>query len=246
MANNNIFNRLFKAVKRAYSIPTLPDNILKIQSYPIIRILRFLGGISLLMILSKTYLNLNFYFLYICFFFSLIFTIYHFIISFYRIKHMVSVFKSDKFEIRNSPLDRFATLGARALWCLKGACETAQPVGVTLGLMISTDQILIAANKEPIFTPYLAGLLNKYFPGTEKESISKIIDKNLNLLNKNSVEIKEIDNTIAKVNEIAPMPGGLNEAESTELKQLLMQQRNELITNSDKIKETIINNLKQK
>ena len=75
---------------------------------------------------------------------------------------MLSVFKSDKFEIRNSPLDRFATLGARALCCLKGACETAQPVGVTLGLMISTDQILLAANKEPIFTPYLAELLNKY------------------------------------------------------------------------------------
>ena len=39
------------------------------------------------------------------------------------------------------------------------------------------------------------------------------------------------------------MPGGLTEAESTELKQLLIQQRNELITNSDKIKETLINNL---
>ena len=63
------------------------------------------------------------------------------------------------------------------------------------------------------------------------------------MLNKNSLEIQEIDNTIAKVTEIAPMPGGLTEAESTELKQLLIQQRNELITNSDKIKETLINNL---
>ena len=64
MANNNIFNRFFKAVKRAYSIPTLPDNILKIQSYPIIRILRFLGGLSMLMLLSKSYLNYHSYFIY--------------------------------------------------------------------------------------------------------------------------------------------------------------------------------------
>ena len=101
MANNNIFKRLFKAVKRAYSIPTLPDNILKIQSYPIIRILRFLGGLSMLVLLSKSYLNYHSYFIYFFYFFALIFTIYHFIITFYRIKHMVSVFKSDKFDIRN-------------------------------------------------------------------------------------------------------------------------------------------------
>ena len=41
MANKNIFKRLLNAGLRAYSIPTLPDNILKIQSNPIIRILRF-------------------------------------------------------------------------------------------------------------------------------------------------------------------------------------------------------------
>ena len=81
MANKNIFKRFLIASKRAYSIPTLPDNILKIQSYPIIRILRFLGGTSLLMILSKSYLNYHSYLLY--FFFALIFTIYHFIIAFY-------------------------------------------------------------------------------------------------------------------------------------------------------------------
>jgi hypothetical protein len=105
MTNKNIFKRFLNAGLRAYSIPTLPDNILKIQSYPIIRIFRFLGGFSLLMILSKSYLNYHSYFTCIFFIFALIFTIYHFIISFYRFKHMLSVFKSDKFDIRNSPLD---------------------------------------------------------------------------------------------------------------------------------------------
>ena len=101
MTIKNFLKRFLNAGLRAYSIPTLPDNILKIQSYPIIRILRFLGGFSLLLILSKSYLNYHPYFLYFLYFFSLIFTIYLFIVSFYRFKHMLSVFKSDKFEIKN-------------------------------------------------------------------------------------------------------------------------------------------------
>ena len=99
----NFLKKLLIAGNRAYLIPTLPENILKIQSYPIIRILRFLGGTSFLMLVTKAYLNFHFYFLYIFYFFSVVFTIYHFIISFYRIKHMASEIKSDKFDIRNSP-----------------------------------------------------------------------------------------------------------------------------------------------
>ena len=95
------FKKLLIVVNRAYSIPTLPYNILKNQSHPIIRVLRFLGGTSLLLLLTKAYLNYHSYFLYFLYFFSLIFTIYLFIISFYRFKHMLSVFKSDKFEIKN-------------------------------------------------------------------------------------------------------------------------------------------------
>ena len=99
----NFFKKLIIVVKRSYSIPTLPDNILIIQSYPIIRILRFLGGASLLMLLTKAYLNIHIFSFFIFLFFSIIFAIYHFMISYYRIKHIISEIKSDKFDIRNSP-----------------------------------------------------------------------------------------------------------------------------------------------
>ena len=62
------FKKLLIVVNRAYSIPTLPDNILKIQSHPIIRVLRFLGGTSFLLLLTKAYLNYHSYFLYILLF----------------------------------------------------------------------------------------------------------------------------------------------------------------------------------
>lgn len=85
MKNKTTFKRLIIGFKKGYLIPTLPDNIIKIQSYSIIRIIRFLGGFSFLLIVSKSYLNYSFYTLYIAMFFVLLFTIYHIIISYYRI-----------------------------------------------------------------------------------------------------------------------------------------------------------------
>jgi hypothetical protein len=64
----SLTQRLLIGLKKGYNTPTLPVKILEIQKYPLIRILRFLGGISIfsiLFILSKNYLNFpDFFFIY--------------------------------------------------------------------------------------------------------------------------------------------------------------------------------------
>jgi hypothetical protein len=239
----NIFKNILIATQKAYSTPTLPDNIIKIQSYPIIRMMRFLGGISFLMILTKTYINFHFLFLYILYFFALIFTIYHYIIAFYRFKHIISLLKTDKLDIRNSPLNRLATLGAKALLCLKGTCEAAQPLGITLGLMISTDTLLKEANREPIFTPLLAGALNKILSVPCQPSTSQMIETEIARLNQNSIEIKDLNKAIEIIDK---SNGDLSVQEVSEFKKILIENRSEIIQNNEKIKENIINNLKNK
>jgi len=86
--------------------------------------------------------------------FATIFTLYHIIISFYRVKHMLKILRSNELDIKNSPLDKLASMAARALFCLKNACDSAQPVGLTLGLLLGTDEILKGAKRDPIFTPF--------------------------------------------------------------------------------------------
>ena len=85
-------------------------------------------------------------------------------ISYHRFKHIYKVLKSDELDIRNSPFDRFATLSAKLVMCAKGACDTVHPAGSALGLMLGTDEVLKAANREPIFAPFLGGLLNQILP----------------------------------------------------------------------------------
>lgn len=98
--NKSIFIRLKVGLKKGYNTPILPKNIIKVQSYPIIRLIRFLGGLSFLLILSQSYLNYPKYILYFSMFFCLVFTIYHFIISYYRITHIIKILKSDQLDIR--------------------------------------------------------------------------------------------------------------------------------------------------
>jgi hypothetical protein len=75
MNNNNnkkiVFGRILYGGKIGWNRPTLPDNILKFQLHPLIRILRVLGGISTVLILTKKSLL-----------FSSFFSLYIFIINF--------------------------------------------------------------------------------------------------------------------------------------------------------------------
>ena len=100
MNNKNIIVRLFTGFKKGFLTPTLPENILKIQSYPLIRILRFLGGVSMLFVLSKAHTNFPIYFLYFATFFIFLFFVYHIIISYYRVKHIFKLLKSDALEVK--------------------------------------------------------------------------------------------------------------------------------------------------
>lgn len=127
--------RILIGFKLGYKTQTLPDHIIEFTNKPLIRIIRVLGGISFLTIMSKSYLNYHISILFIAVFFTFIFTIYHFYFSYNRFKHIRYILKSDKLEVRNSPLDRLATLSARALICFKGACDMALPTGLALGLM---------------------------------------------------------------------------------------------------------------
>jgi len=50
MKKYKIFNRTIIGIKKGWNHPTLPENLLKLQLHPFIRIFRVLGGISILII----------------------------------------------------------------------------------------------------------------------------------------------------------------------------------------------------
>ena len=99
--NKTIFHRLFLGFKKGFLTPTLPANLLKLNSLLIFRVLRFIGGTSVLIVVGKSYIKTPSYLYYLAMFFVFIFTCYHFYLTFYRIKHMFKVLRSEDLEVRN-------------------------------------------------------------------------------------------------------------------------------------------------
>ena len=79
----SVFKIIFIGIRKGLNTPTLPYFLITLQNKPIIRILRFLGGISMILIITHKleYLGNGIIYLIallICTLFSLIFTIYLF------------------------------------------------------------------------------------------------------------------------------------------------------------------------
>ena len=160
----NIISRFIIGVKKGIFTSTLPNHIIQLNNNPIIRIIRVLGGISMLSILTHRldYLgegSLYFYVLILCNILSLIFSLYLIYITYHRIKYMIKILKSDKLDVRNSPLDKFASIAAKIALCSKGFCETVAPISIIFGGMAGADEIRKAKGLEPIFIPKIADLV---------------------------------------------------------------------------------------
>lgn len=164
-----MFHRILKGVKKGLLTPTLSPKMLEFQAKPLIRLLRVIGGISMLLLLGagRGYFELHGFLLYGLFLTGLLFSIYHLYISYHRFKHIKFMIKSGKLDIRNSPLDRFSSMIARVLLCAKGVCDSATPLGLGLGLMLGADQVLKDGGREAFFGPIIGKGLNKILPNSE-------------------------------------------------------------------------------
>jgi hypothetical protein len=135
-------------------------------------------------------------------FFGLLFLIYHVFIFIIRIRFIYKTLKSDKLDVRNSPLDYIARSSARLILCVKGVCEGAQPIGLAMGILLGVDTALEKADKEPIFGPFLGSALKKFYPNEEvKVKVSDLIRRPISEIDKNNQEIKELEDLINKVSD---------------------------------------------
>src|SRR5206468_656603 len=83
-----------------------PKSVEKFHSYPLTRIFRVIGGISIITFLSKKYLLFSYPFNFIILFIALLHFIYITIISFIKLFYGIRVLRSNKLEVRNSPIDK--------------------------------------------------------------------------------------------------------------------------------------------
>ena len=102
--NKTIFQRLSIGLKKGWSTPTLPPQLVTLQNNVFIRLIRVLGGISTILIITHRldFLGkglLYFICLGICTVFNFIFSLYLKYINYHRIKHMYKTLKNRDLDI---------------------------------------------------------------------------------------------------------------------------------------------------
>ena len=149
--------------------------------------------------------------------------------------------KSKDLEIRNSPLDKFATLASKLIFCIKGACDSAVPLGVALGVMAGFDTILEHKGKEPIFLPFIAEVI---LPDSEEQKIYK---ERKNLLK----DIKGIDSKYKQLYEDSSILKSLEDSklfsdqDITTIREEFKNQENIMFIKKEVLLEELKNNFKK-
>ena len=143
------------------------------------RIFRVIGGLSVITVLLKKHLLLLLPLQYLILLIAFIHISYFVIINLLKVFYGIyKVWKGD-LNVRNSPLDRFASLGSNLLYCWKVGCYLASS-GVSLaGASVVADTILEAGGQEKIFTPLLGKGVKLWVKGKSVDNLYNDIDSNI-------------------------------------------------------------------
>lgn len=142
-------NSIYLGIQKGYNIGILPENLYKIYNNIFIRILRFIGGVCLLLVLTSYYLNLPIILHKFITIIGFIQSIQISVILLIKIIYGVYtlIYKKNEFEVRNSPLNQYATHIARIIYCAKVGCAVTGGTAATIAASASFDSVLESAGR---------------------------------------------------------------------------------------------------
>jgi hypothetical protein len=161
---------IISGIKHAWSIPSLPKKVSDFNSHIFTRIFRFLGGVAVLITVTKgyDYIQLHNYFNDIScdiisistYLYASIFIVFTLIINLIKIIYTLFLLlkKPQTFEVKNSPLNLFATQIANILSCIKIGCIATGSTAAVVAGGVTFDTLLEKSGRLPIFVPMMADL----------------------------------------------------------------------------------------
>ena len=179
----------------------LPKSVEKFHNYPLTRIFRVLGGISFILLISG-YLDRGSLLFYIIFPLAILQLIYIMVISTIKFCYLIYLWRNNKLEVRNSPLDKIATFGLNLVACIKGTCQYGIYGGAALGLGLSIDELLLNYGREPIFRDVLGRTLDHTLNNLGYENPNKYITNRKDDIKILRFRYKELKSLNQELNEL--------------------------------------------
>lgn len=142
-------NSIYLGLKKGIMMEILPKKVQYVLDLAIMRIFRVIGGLCVLMVLLIRYGLISIELPYIVYIFisflALLQLIQIVIISLIKIVYGLNkLFKHrEDFEVRNSPLNRLATVTANLAYCWKVGCQVGSSGVGLLGASVLIDGVLV-------------------------------------------------------------------------------------------------------
>ena len=151
---NSLRNKIWYGIKSGWDLPTLPDHIIKLNKRIPLRLLRFIGPVSMFTIVSGIGRQFNNSFIYYTIVvISLLYIFYKYLIIYYTIKQWFHHLFNGDFIVRNSPMEILGTILRGSASSLKTAGSFTIGTGITYALCHELDDILESEGKERYFVP---------------------------------------------------------------------------------------------
>nr|AVR57734.1 hypothetical protein C0989_000030 [Termitomyces sp. T132]AVR57757.1 hypothetical protein C0989_000031 [Termitomyces sp. T132] len=230
-----------RGIHKGWTTPNLPAHILELQDKPLIRILRVLGGISILTLLGRArgLLELNIYFVYIAMIVAFVFVLYNIYISYHRSCYIYKIINTDELEVRNSPLDK--TRIAKIVMCAKGACDYAPHIGVRFNAWCRSNSKRF---KSLFFLliPLIGSGINKVLPPkSSTETWAEAVQKNVSAVNDKNQDINIVNEVISKTKGFENLSNEDRKEFINVLKEVQNAQVNELEESKKKVRDLLNN-----
>lgn len=181
MKNNQktILERFITGLKVGWNAPTLPDKLNKFNFHPFVWIFRVIGDLSIVTVVSQKHLLFFHPIQYIVLFIAIIVLIYFVMLSLMKLFYGIYIIRRGDLNVKNSPIENFATITAKLLHCWKFGCELG---GAGFGLATTSvvaDSILEAGGQEKRFTSLIGNGVKLFIGGKPADSI--VIERNKNI-----------------------------------------------------------------
>jgi len=233
MKNTNkktIWQRIWLGIKHAWNLPSLPISVERVHNYYLTRIFRVIGGISIVLFLSSpNWIEKNSYLYWIVLILALLHFLYIFIISIIKMWYITYLWRNNKLEIRNSPVDHIVSLTLKLATCIKGACVAGGAGATVLGLGFGADKLLEQAGYTPVFTRIVGNQVGNILHHLGYEGNKEYLELQKRML--------EIERRTKNIKELTKIVDEIENNESfVELKEDLKDFKNEFIKELQKEK----------
>jgi len=225
------FTSIKKGVIKAYHLPVLPDNILKLYTHPFCRVFRVIGGISALLVLTKEHLILPYPLNYVVILLALIQLIQIVLISIIKLIFGIRkvIYNPEEFEVRNSPLDRYASHISKLLYCWKVGCQVGQTGLGVVGASVVIDTFLEQTGHEKVILPFIAKGI-KLVTGSKATPLTEDARGFYADMQYNITQLKDASERHKRLTEITEsldvsdfLQGGISMKDAEEIKTILLE-----------------------